>query len=445
MMPKLTNNPIFESFAAHPLLVDDRMTGLVTANLAALNSEDGQLLLADKMNNEDDYWAWGDRGSHPYRPYNVQDGILMVPVYGTLLNRFDYQFGRYVTGYQYLEKAMQRGIEDDNVKGILLVVDSPGGEVAGCFELVDRIYGMRGEKPIRAIANDHAYSAAYAIATAASEITVTRSGGTGSVGVVTMHVSYEEALSKMGLEVTFIFAGKHKVEGNAYQSLSDSAKSRIQKRIDRSYGVFTGTVARNRGIEESSVRETEALTYDAEDSVNNGFADRVGTLDDEMATFREGAANTAEGTQLMTTKDTKDTATTFTQEQMDSAVSAAKAEGVTEGVTAERERRSTIMGHESAAKRPVAAQQMVDKGIDADMAVDLLAGLPEESAKVEQTTPKTTPKAKTTPFDAAMSNGNPEVGATVEDDDQMNDPEELATNAIVSASKTFRGKRPSKA
>ncbi|TOL42864.1 serine peptidase, partial [Vibrio parahaemolyticus] len=71
--------------------------------------------------------------------------------------------------------------------GICLDIDSPGGEVAGCFDLVDLIYELRGKKPIYAILSENAYSAAYAIASAADKIYVPRTGGVGSVGVIVIH------------------------------------------------------------------------------------------------------------------------------------------------------------------------------------------------------------------------------------------------------------------
>jgi len=86
----------------------------------------------------------------------------------------------------------------------------------------------------------------------------------------------------MGIKLTLIYAGKHKVDGNAYEKLPDSVKGRIQERIDRIYGVFTSTVARNRGIDDNAVRATEALTFDAQDSTAQGFADRIGALEEEM-------------------------------------------------------------------------------------------------------------------------------------------------------------------
>ena len=213
-----------QAFSGEPLLIEPGKVDVVGSTIQYLASdpEAAKLLnegmTADARMGADEFWGDG-RGEHPYRPYTVHNGVLQIPIQGTLLNRFSYQFGRWATGYRYIEAALARGLADPEVKAIALIVDSPGGEVAGCFELADKIYEGRSEKPIRAFAADHAYSAAYALASSASEIVVTRSGGTGSVGVVTAHIDQSERLDKMGVKLTLIYAGKHKVDGNAYEKL----------------------------------------------------------------------------------------------------------------------------------------------------------------------------------------------------------------------------------
>ena len=377
------NHPLIESITAEPLLVDRTRADLLSSILSHLtmNAEGMKLVDASvSVMGQDDFWGNGDDFS--YRPYVVHNGILQIPIQGVLLNKFSYAFGRWATGYQYIEKALIRGLDDSNVKAVALLVDSPGGMVAGCFELADKIYAGRERKPIRAFAADHAYSAAYALASSASEIVVTRSGGTGSVGVVTAHVDYSGAIEKEGIKVTFVFAGEHKVDGNPYQALPEAVKNRMQERINRIYGAFTSTVARNRGMEETEVIETKALTYDAEDSINVGFADRTGSLEEEMVIFKDEVAAT------------EDEQMSFTQEQMDAAVASAKAEGKTEGLkegkvqgaaegsTAAAARITAIMSSEAGKARPKAAMSLALKSKDsAEDVISMLGDLPEEKAE----------------------------------------------------------------
>jgi capsid assembly protease len=401
-------HPLAEAVTANPLLIDPTRADLLSSALSylAANADATAMLDEGASASVSAENFWGEPGmEHPYRPYTVSNGVLQIPVQGVLLNRFSYAFGRWATGYQYIEKALARGLADGNVRAIALVTDSPGGEVAGCFELADKIFEARGKKPIRAFAADHAYSAAYALASAASEIVVTRSGGTGSVGVVTAHVDYSEALANEGIKVTFIFAGAHKVDGNPYEALPDSVKSRMQERIDRIYGVFTSSVARNRGVDEKGVRATEALTFDAQDSVAKGFADRVGALDEEMVIFSDEVAAANED----------ETMTQFTQDQMDAAVASATASGreagMQEGSKAAQTRITAILSSDEGKARPKAALALALKsGDNAETVIGLLADMPEEKAEAPK---QEAPKAKKTPFEESMeASGNPNVGAS---------------------------------
>lgn len=403
---------------------------------------------AVQAQSDDDEW-WGDEGSFlsRLRPYSVQDGILVIPVSGVLLNKFSYQFGRLATGYQYIEAAFRRGMADPEVRGIAFAIDSPGGEVAGNFELVEKMVEMRGEKPVRAYAADHAYSAAYSIATAADQIIISRSGGVGSVGVVTAHMDVSRALEEMGVKITFIFAGDHKVDGNPYEQLPDAVKDRIQARIDRIYGEFTSLVASNRGMEEQAVRNTEALTYDASDALSVGFADRVGAMDEELVIF---SRETEQENELMTTKVSNgtakqgDAASTFTQNDVDAARTEGHNEGLQAGAAAERERVNAILGSDEGKARPKAALSAALKtDMTAEQAKAFLADLPEE--KAEQPEP-TEPQGNTgqqapapTPFAQHMS--GPGVGAEPTGGDTDEGTPEAQSEAMLHALSLATGRK----
>lgn len=233
----------------------------------------------------DEFWTELGQASGRLRPYSVTDGVLVLPVRGVLLNSFPYQVGAYATGYEYIWRAFERGMSDPEVKGIALIVDSPGGMVSGNFDLVDRMHAMRARKPVRAYVSDAAYSAAYSIASAAREIIVSRTGGTGSIGIVTAHLDVSQAMERDGFRMTFIYAGKHKVDGNPYAPLSEDARARIQSRVDSLQDIFVETVARNRDVPAKDVRDTEAATYGPGESLVYGLADRLGSISNIAADF----------------------------------------------------------------------------------------------------------------------------------------------------------------
>src|SRR5690606_4285100 len=115
-------------------------------------------------------------------------------------------------------------LRDPAVSAIVIDVDSPGGTVTGVAELAEQIFEARGKKPIYAIANALAASAAYWIASAAEELWVTPSGDVGSIGVYAMHEDISEMEAEMGLKVTLISAGEYKTEGNPHEPLGDEAR-----------------------------------------------------------------------------------------------------------------------------------------------------------------------------------------------------------------------------
>lgn len=432
----MTSNPFFAMFASTVALVAPEMQDRFEASLhSAYASEAGRKLLEEAATTTagsgDGFWYAADDWRACYRPYVVVDGILQIPVKGVLLHDFPFALGSWATGYEYIWRAFERGMGDGNVRGIALVIDSPGGMVAGCFEAVDKMVALKGEtgKPVRAYAHESAYSAAYAVATVGDSITVSRTGGVGSIGVVTSHVDVSGNLEKAGVKVTFIFAGKHKVDGNAFEPLPAAVKERIQERIDELYGIFVGTVAQNRGLDEQAVRDTEALTFTASQSTSNGLADAIGTLDDALAAFAADLSN-PQGDEEMSTQGSS---AGDNQAAIDTAVAAATANhetalatARTEAATAERTRIAAILGSDEANGRNDLANHLaLETDTTADAAVAILA----KSNKVEE--------GAETPFNKEMSKDNPDVGAGEGGDDQATtNPVELARAAGI------RGIRP---
>jgi len=223
-----------------------------------------------------DSWD-GDIGEEAVsRPYEVAAGIAIIPVQGTLVQKLG-TLRPYsgMTGYDGIRACLSLALADKKVRGIALDIDSPGGEVAGCFDLVDAIYQSRGDKPIWAILTENAYSAAYALASACDKIVVPRTGGTGSVGVICMHVDMSKALGAAGMAVTIIHYGYRKADGSDVRPLSPEALERIQADVDAMGDLFVKTVARNRGLPVARVRNTQASTYLGSEGVGIGFADAV--------------------------------------------------------------------------------------------------------------------------------------------------------------------------
>lgn len=213
-------------------------------------------------------------------------GIAVIPVHGTLVKRTaGLEAASGLTSYSDIAAMLDAALADPQVEGILLDIDSPGGEASGSFELARQIRAATRNKPIWAVVNDSAFSAAYAIAAAGNRICVTETGGVGSVGVIALHIDQSVRDANEGYRYTAITAGKHKNDYSPHEPLTDAAKGELQVEVDRLYELFIEHVAAMRGLEADAIRATEAGLYFGGNAIAAGLADAVGTLDSVLSDF----------------------------------------------------------------------------------------------------------------------------------------------------------------
>jgi ClpP class serine protease len=123
--------------------------------------------------------------------YAIEDGVAIIRVGGSLIRRGGWiEAASGVVSYETIAADVDRALADPGVAAILMDLDSAGGEVAGVFDLADKIHAARGRKPMWAASNEMALSAAYAIASACDVIAVTRTAYAGSIGVLAMHTDW---------------------------------------------------------------------------------------------------------------------------------------------------------------------------------------------------------------------------------------------------------------
>jgi ClpP class serine protease len=215
----------------------------------------------------DTYWEEG---------YDVVQGVARIEIAGTTVNKLG-TMRPYsgMTGYDGLRESFAAALADRDARAIMLDIDSPGGEVCGLFDLVDDIYSARGTKPVWAILTESAYSAGYALASSADRIIVPRTGGTGSIGCIWMHCDFSRAIKDAGITVTIVQSGTRKAEGAQEIPLSKEALAHAQADIDTIGRLFEGTVARNRGLNATAIREMQAATFLGAEGVALGLADEI--------------------------------------------------------------------------------------------------------------------------------------------------------------------------
>ena len=212
----------------------------------------------------------------------VSGSIAILPVYGMIQQRGSAMlewFGG--TSTDQLGAVFSAAMRNDQIGGVLLDVDSPGGTIPGVEELSAKIHAARGTKPIVAISNSLNASAAYWISSAAERVFAAPSSDTGSIGVWTAHHDWSKADEMAGIATTIIQAGRFKTEANPWQPLDEEARLHMQARVDQHYADFLGAVARNRGISVGKVKKDfgEGRTLLAKDAAEAGMVDRIVTKD----------------------------------------------------------------------------------------------------------------------------------------------------------------------
>ena len=232
---------------------------------------------------------------HGDAPYPVVDGIAVIEISGVLIHRGGWigqSSGQ--TSYEGIAAQIEAAASDPSVRGLALEIDSFGGEVAGVFDLADRIRAIRAQKPVWAFVAEHAFSAGYALASQADRILLPRTGAVGSIGVVVMHADMSGQLDQDGVSVTLIHSGQHKVDGNPYMPLQEAMRDDIQREIDVLRFLFAETVAAGRTgrLSQEAALGTEAATYRGVDAVAAGLADEVTDLARGFASFHQMLSRT---------------------------------------------------------------------------------------------------------------------------------------------------------
>ena len=359
-------------------------------------------------------------GRNLQNTYSVteRDGVAIIPVTGPLFryaNLFTMISG--ASSYELIARDFTAALESPQIKGIILDIDSPGGEVNGVSELSNMVFAARGKKPVVAYASGDAASGAYWIASAADEIVVSETSALGSIGVVGM---YQGKSGKSAEAVEIVSSqSPHK----RLDPTTDDGRSRLQIRIDSMADVFIETIARNRNVSAENVQNH----YGGGDvmigakAVSAGLADRVGSLEGLIAELSSPKKSPrTEG--FFNAQKLSSTLAPSTQEKKPMDIETLKkdhpdlaAQLTREGASAEKKRLGDILGSEEAKGREKLAKEMaLNTDIHAMEARQLLACAPVEEPKV------------TTSFEKVMSS-MPNPAITPASDDAVNDVDAVAS------------------
>jgi len=392
--------------------------------------------------------AAGPVGAGRDLPYGLTPGgVAIIAARGVLMQR-NYWYSSYFGwgSYEGVGLAVDHALANDAVRAILLDIDSPGGTVAGCFDCADKIRAAAQTKPLWAVANEAAYSGAYALASGAGRLYLPRSAGVGSIGVIKTHIDQSQANQKRGLAVTEIHAGAHKVDGSPNRPLSERARTAAQDEVGRLHELFCATVAAGRGLTPQAVAATEAACFMGQAAIDAGLADALGAFETALADLGQMIENETrpghgiwpaaginpmeDGTMSKPTDapavGTQETTASVPAQPDPAALSAAKAEGA----KAAKERIAAILACPEAKDRGELARHLA---FETDMP---LAGAQGILAKAAPEARTEAPMSPADPLATAMQNvSNPDLtpagGATGETG--ANDGPEATAKLILSA------------
>jgi signal peptide peptidase SppA len=302
------------------------------------------------------------------RGYTISDdGTAIISISGPLTKRMgltSFLFGG--TSYIEIKNAFKTALSDDEVNSILLRIDSPGGVVNGLDDTVDMIFENRGRKRVVAYADGMMASAAYAIGSAADEVLAGPSAMVGSIGVLMVHEDWSKWNERVGIDVTYLTAGRYKALGNPDEPLSDLAKETFKAELNYLYSIFVDTVARNRDVEASTVLSdmADGRIFIGQQAVDAGLVDGVGNFDATLdymdgkiipdnyqLIINQGANNMAKEKENKITLETLiDDAPDLVESIEKEAAEIAAKTAYTDGVNAERERVMEILGADADAE-----------------------------------------------------------------------------------------------
>lgn len=357
-------------------------------NIAELKDEQGAIDMGQKLRvdartyNKTRTNSWGEEEVL----FQVVDGIALLDVKGTLAHKSGY-LKPYsgMTGYDGIINRYAMMLAESDVKGVLMDMHTPGGEVSGCFDTADRLRQMAQQagKPLWAMACDSACSAGMALASAAEHRLVTQTAYMGSVGVVMAHASYEDYLEQEGIKVTLIHSGARKVDGNPYEDLPEEVLSRFQADTDALRQQFAELVARNLGMTSEAVLATEAAVFRGQAAIDVGFAHAMVNGHEAVAEFSEYLSTqgrvTTLGVKRMAGNTPAPTAEAAPPAQAGSEAPAAI--DTAAAASAERTRVQGILQHAEAQGRGKMAEHLAfNTSMGVEEAGALLAAAPKEQA-----------------------------------------------------------------
>ena len=181
-------------------------------------------------------------------------------------------------------KELNRLADDDNVKAVVLRVNSPGGSAFGSEQMWFAAKQLREKKPLIVSMSDYAASGGYYMSCIADTIMAQPTTLTGSIGIFGMFPNFEGIADKIGVNFSTVKTNEIADLGNAMRPMTDSERAIIQNHINRGYELFISRCAEGRGVSGNEIKQVaEGRVWTGADALELGLVDVLGGLDDAIA------------------------------------------------------------------------------------------------------------------------------------------------------------------
>ncbi len=195
-----------------------------------------------------------------------------------------------------IQRALEQAVADKSVKGIVLLVNSPGGEVTASDTLYHAVKQAAAKKPVIVYMDSMAASGGYYLSCGATKIVANETTLTGSIGVIIQTLNYSQAFGKVGLETLTFASGKFKDSLSGSRPMRDDEKAYIQALVTQMYDKFVGIVADARKIDKEALKSgiADGRVMTGEDALANKLVDQLGYVEDAYALAKQlGGASDA--------------------------------------------------------------------------------------------------------------------------------------------------------
>ena len=227
----------------------------------------------------DTEWLFAE--PHQEVPDLTDPRAAVVTIRGPLVHHPDERF----ESYDKLICRIRVAFESAAPK-VVLSIDSPGGEVSGCFDTASEIVKLKaanGNKPIDCYVDGQASSAAFALACACDRIFIPAEGVAGLIGVFAQIESKLRLMKSMGVDIAMVASGERKLDGNPMVPISEAALANVREGVMQQAGVFLSWVSLRRKLAVDRIRAFEGKSFHGIRAVEEGLANAVATFSEVLA------------------------------------------------------------------------------------------------------------------------------------------------------------------